>query len=52
LLNGKPALANQTGIAVLQGGTWKVGIASFCSLLALMNGGKTTSLPAACKTAT
>jgi hypothetical protein len=51
LLNGQPALSNQTGVAVLQGGTWKVGIASFCSLLALENGGKTSSLPAACKTA-
>lgn len=51
LLNGQPALSNQTGIAILQGGTWKVGIASFCSLLGLENGGKTSSLPAACKTA-
>jgi hypothetical protein len=34
-LGGKPALAGQTGIAVLQGGTWKVGDQSFCALLAL-----------------
>jgi hypothetical protein len=34
-LGGKPALANQTGTAVLQGGTWKVGDQSFCGLLAL-----------------
>jgi hypothetical protein len=47
---GKPALANQTGVAVYQDGTWKVGLASFCSLLALENGGKTSSLPAVCKT--
>jgi hypothetical protein len=49
--SGKPALSNQTGIAVLQNGTWKVGIASFCSLLALDNGGKTSTLPPACKAA-
>lgn len=34
-LGGKPALTNQQGEAVLQGGTWKVGAQSFCSLLAL-----------------
>jgi hypothetical protein len=51
LENGKPALPNQTGIAVKQGGTWKVSIASFCGLLTQENGGKTASLPAACKTA-
>ncbi len=34
-LGGKPALSNQTGIAVLQAGTWKVGDQSFCALLAL-----------------
>jgi hypothetical protein len=34
-LGGKPALTNQTGVAVLQGGTWKVGTHSFCGLLAL-----------------
>jgi hypothetical protein len=34
-LGGKPALVGQTGIAVLQGGTWKVGDQSFCALLAL-----------------
>jgi hypothetical protein len=51
LESGKTALANQTGVAVYQDGTWKVGIASFCALLALENGGKTSSLPAACKAA-
>ncbi|MDA8290061.1 MAG: hypothetical protein M0Z33_00015 [Actinomycetota bacterium] len=35
LVAGKPALANQTGAAVLQKGTWKVGVGSFCALLAL-----------------
>lgn len=34
-VGGQPALANQTGQAVLQGGVWKVGVKSFCSLLAL-----------------
>jgi len=51
LENGEPVLANQTGVAVYQDHTWKVGTASFCGLLALENGGKTSSLPAACKTA-
>lgn len=50
LENGKPALPNQAGIAVKQGGTWKVSIASFCGLLTQENGGTTASLPAACKT--
>ncbi|HUB72250.1 MAG TPA: hypothetical protein VL984_17650 [Acidimicrobiales bacterium] len=34
-IDGKAALANQKGSAVLQSGTWKVGASSFCSLLAL-----------------
>lgn len=51
LVSGQPALSHQTGIAVYSGGTWKIGVASFCGLLALENGGKTSSLPAACKTA-
>jgi hypothetical protein len=34
-LSGQPALSNQKGQAVLQRGTWKVGTASFCALLAL-----------------
>ena len=51
LESGKPVLSNQTGVAVYQDGTWKVGVASFCGLLALENGGNTSSLPAACKTA-
>jgi hypothetical protein len=48
LLAGKPALTNQTGQAVYQDGTWKVGDASFCALLALENGGKA---PSACSSA-
>ncbi len=51
LVSGQPALPNQSGVAVDQGGTWKVGLASFCGLLTLENGGKTSSLPAACKSA-
>ena len=48
---GQSALANQSGTAVLQGGTWKVGLSSFCGLLTLEAGGKTTGLPAQCKSA-
>lgn len=51
LVGGQPALSNQTGVAIKQGSTWKVGVASFCGLLAVENGGKTTGLPAACKSA-
>lgn len=49
LLSGTTALANQTGTAVLENGTWKVGVTSFCGLLKLENSGKTTGLPAACQ---
>lgn len=51
LEGGKTVLPNQTGVAVFLDGTWKVGVASFCGLLALENGGKTSKLPAACKAA-
>ena len=34
-IGGKPALSDRKGEAVRQGGKWKVGAASFCSLLAL-----------------
>lgn len=44
---GKTALANQSGVAVLQGGTWKVGAQSFCALLALE--GSASQVPV-CKT--
>jgi hypothetical protein len=50
-LSGQTALAGQNGVAIYSGGTWKVGLASFCGLLTLENGGKTSSLPAACKAA-
>jgi hypothetical protein len=52
LISGQPALRNQTGTAVWQDGTWKVGTASFCGLLTLENGGKTAGLPAGCHTGT
>jgi hypothetical protein len=48
LLDGTPALKNQVGTAVLQDGTWKVGIANFCNLLKL-EGFK--PFPGVCKTA-
>lgn len=51
LVGGTPALTNQTGVAVLQDGTWKVGVSSFCGLLAVEAGGSTAKLPAACKAA-
>lgn len=42
---GTALLSNETGTAVLEGGTWKVGDTSFCQLLNL-SGGK---VPSACK---
>jgi hypothetical protein len=51
LVAGQPALSNQSGTAVLQDGTWKVGLSSFCGLLTLEAGGKATGLPAQCKSA-
>jgi hypothetical protein len=48
LISGTPELKNQTGVAVLQNGTWKVGVASFCGLLTIENAGKT---PAECTSA-
>lgn len=53
LLAGSPALKNQTGTAVYQGGTWKVGTASFCGLLTLEKSSDLIhSLPSACQSAT
>lgn len=49
LEDGKPARANLLGVAVYQDGTWKVGVATFCSLLAMENGGRTSSLPTPCR---
>jgi len=45
LAGGAVALPNQTGTAVLQNGTWKVGVGSFCGLLKLEG---LKNLPAAC----
>jgi hypothetical protein len=49
LVGGKTGLANQQGIAVYDGGVWKVGDVSFCGLLLLENGGKKAGLFPACK---
>ena len=43
-LGGATALANQTGTAVYQDGTWKVGDVSFCQLLKLENAGTSPSV--------
>jgi hypothetical protein len=43
-LSGATALANQTGTAVYQNGTWKVGDVSFCQLLKLENAGTAPSV--------
>src|SRR5215469_2162423 len=51
LISGTPQLKNQSGVAVYQNGTWKVGVSSFCGLLLIENAGKTTGLPAPCKSA-
>ncbi|HMH90952.1 MAG TPA: hypothetical protein VK586_07700 [Streptosporangiaceae bacterium] len=51
LIGGQPALSNQSGTAVLQDGTWKVGLSSFCSLLTLEAGGNPVGLPAQCQAA-
>jgi hypothetical protein len=51
LLNGQSVLPNQAGVAVAQDGTWKVSVTSFCGLLKVESGGKTSSLPVACKAA-
>ena len=48
LLAGTPVLKNQHGVAVNEGGTWKVGVTSFCGLLTVENNGKT---PTVCKAA-
>ena len=48
LLGTTPALSNQTGTAVYQDGTWKVGDSSLCGLLTLEG---VKPLPAACSSA-
>ncbi len=49
VVGGAAGLSNQKGVAVYQGGIWKVGDASFCGLLQLENGGTSSGLPAACQ---
>jgi hypothetical protein len=51
LLGGQAALSGQKGVAVKQGGTWKVGLASFCGLLKLESVGSSSGVPSACKSA-
>lgn len=54
VVSGTPALNNQKGVAVNEGGTWKVGDESFCGLLHLEKSSglvKITTLPAACSSA-
>ena len=46
--SGSTLLSGQTGMAVYENGTWKVGDASLCGLLKLVPGGST---PAACSSA-
>jgi hypothetical protein len=48
LVGGTPELKHQPGVAVKQGGVWKVGDQSFCALLTLENSGKA---PSACASA-
>jgi hypothetical protein len=48
LVSGQPMLKDRTGVAVRQGGVWKVGDTSFCGLLRLENQGSASSLPPAC----
>jgi hypothetical protein len=53
-LGGQSVLSGQKGVAVNEGGTWKVGDASFCGLLGLEKSSgfvKLSALPAACKSA-
>ncbi len=47
-VGGQAALSGQHGVAVYQGGVWKVGLVSFCGLLKLENAGKSAGLPSAC----
>lgn len=46
--SGTTVLPNQTGVAVYEDGTWKVGAASFCALLTLEGGG---TAPSVCSSA-
>lgn len=48
LVSGTPMLQGQKGVAVYENGTWKVGLSSFCALMALQSGGKA---PTGCSSA-
>jgi hypothetical protein len=51
---GTPALSDQKGVAVYQGGAWKVGTSSFCGLLQLEKSSGLVhlpSIPSACSSA-
>lgn len=48
LLGGKPLAKNLTGTAVYSGGGWKVTTGTFCGLLKLAYGKKSSKLPAVC----
>ncbi|WP_216892946.1 hypothetical protein [Nocardia alni] len=39
LIGGSPALPNQDGQAVNDGGQWKVAVSTFCALMAMQSGG-------------
>jgi hypothetical protein len=46
---GQTLASNQSGISVLEGGVWKVGDSSFCSLLSAAAPLMNIKVPAACK---
>jgi hypothetical protein len=48
LLSGKPLEKNLQGTAVYTGGSWKVGVSTFCDLLRLAYGKTSKLIPAAC----
>jgi len=45
---GTPLLKNAPGVAVYQGGVWKVGAKTFCGLLQKEAAGSTAGLPSVC----
>jgi len=49
--SGQTVQTGATGTSVLDGGVWKVGDASFCSLLSEAGALLNIKVPAACKTA-
>lgn len=52
VLAGQPVLRNQTGVAIKQDGTWKIGIQSFQQLLRLQQGNLPSSASSASPSAT